>query len=224
MEMVLEPDGSGHVDQSCGCFCGADAFQFAGLMFEPPRTRIAELKWDIWLEQGKERAHLELIRKVPGVTAPFKPHLRRAYESLVSGGVQRIELEAGLQGGPTYWARAGVDFAGGRPLLDHLEAVALDIGGPEFTSPHDVLVYPGNHATIRDAYLSSARLSSEMGEVLWVQPPTHLAYKVRLGIAIDELIPLGAAILHAIAPWNGVVDLTSPGSSDARFRAFLGLS
>jgi hypothetical protein len=45
-----------------------------------------------------------------------------------------------------------------------------------------------------------------------------------LGLDIDTPRPVGEAILFAIGPWNGVFDLSNPGVSDARCRAFLDVS
>ena len=44
-----------------------------------------------------------------------------------------------------------------------------------------------------------------------------------LKIAIDAPVSIGEAILFAISPWDGWVDLTDPGTSDAHFRTFLGV-
>jgi hypothetical protein len=44
-----------------------------------------------------------------------------------------------------------------------------------------------------------------------------------LGIPTDVQRPIGEAVLFAISPWDGRVDLSAPGTSDARYRAFLGI-
>jgi hypothetical protein len=209
--------------------CVGDTFQFIGVVADPKvPNETGVLVYDVDLKPGAERVHLELYRKnPPGAAMSLKPHLKRAYRALVRAGIPALELEAGLQAGPTYWARAGVQFRGDRPLLAHLEVVAADLAGastpPALGSPKDVLaVYPGLTTTIEDAHGVSERLSAVSSYPSWVANDL-VDMRDRLKIPIDVPLPIGEAILFAISPWNGLVDLTSPGTSDAEFRAFLGV-
>lgn len=223
-EMRVFPSFGGPPGPTYVSECNGDSLRFVGFVHDPNVSGEGGwLVYDLHLTPGAERVHLELFKKVPhtGATS-LRPHLRRAYLAFVRAGITALELEAGLQSGPTFWAYAGVQFEGGRPLLAHLEAVAGLLTGagtpPSLTSPKDVLdVYPGETATILEAYVTSASISKS-----WVQPPGHLVHmRDNLKIAIDAPMPVGAAILFAISPWNGRVDLTDPGTSDAGYRAFL---
>jgi hypothetical protein len=210
--------------------CVGDTFRFIGYAYVPSVPGEGGMVvYEVDLTTGAERAHLELYRKIPPTAAlSLKPHLRRAYLALVRAGIPVLELEAGLQAGPTYWANAGVQFRDGRPLLAHLEVVAAGLAGtgtpPAFASPKDVLsVYPGLVCTIEDAYRVSEFLSAAMGSRRWVRPDHLIFMRDRLQIPIDVPVAVGEAILFAISPWDGRVDLADPGTSDAQFRAYLGV-
>lgn len=227
-EMKVLPSFGGPPGRTYVTECDGDTLRFVGFVHDPNVPGEGGLLiYDLDLAPGAERVHLELFKKVPPTaTMSLRPHLRRAYLAFVRAGIPVLELEAGLQSGPTFWAYAGVQFEGGRPLLAHLEAVAglLTCANtpPSFTSPKDVLdVYPGETATILDAYAASTSISKSKS---WVQPIDHLSHmRDGLKIAIDTPMPVGAAILFAISPWNGRVDLSDPGTSDSDYRAFLGV-
>ncbi len=210
--------------------CVGDMFRFVGLVHAPSApSDVGVLMYDVSLTPGAERAHLERYEKRPATAAmSLKPHLRRAYLALVRAGIPVLELEAGLQSGPTYWANAGVQFRDGRPLLAHLELVAALLAGagapPALSSPKDVLaVCPGLTATVQDAYAASEFLSAATATPRWVRPGHLVHMRDNLKIPIDQPVAVGEAILFAISPWDGRVDLTDPGASDALFRSFLGV-
>lgn len=214
------------------CYCLRDALHFVGRVIDPTiPKRVGFLGYDVDLTPGAECVHLDWYEKREFPAQPSRsmtPHLRRAYKAMVRAGIPKLKLEAGLTSGPTFWAYAGVEFQAGRPLLDHLELLATDLAGADapsvFNSPNDVrLAFPQVTVTIREAYERSAEISHDASGKAWVTPG-QLAHKQNeLGIAIDDPLPLGEALLFAIGPWNGEVDLSSPGVSDVPFRTFLGL-
>ncbi len=210
--------------------CVGDTFRFIGYVHAPNAPgEGGRLVYDVDLTPGAERVHLELFQKMPPTAAmSLKPHLRRAYLALVRAGIRVLELEAGLQSGPTYWANAGVQFRDGRPLLAHLEVVATLLAGagtpPALASPKDVLAaYPGLTSTIEAAYAASEFVSTAMASRRWVRQGQLAHMRDKLKIQIDVPVAVGEAILFAISPWDGRVDLTDPGISDSQFRAFLGV-
>jgi hypothetical protein len=230
-ELVLRDSPHGALSSTHGCVCQGDQFQFYGVVFEPQLSKvIGHLKYDVSLEPGNERVHLDLYVKdehPPHPPMSMKPHLRRAYEAMERVGISILDLEAGLQSGPTFWARAGVDFRHGRALLDHLELLAMRLAGaktaPSFATPEDVrTAFPGQTTSIERAYGLSVALSFAASAPVWVINP--LAFlENELGIDVTAQRPLGEAILFAISPWYGRVDLSAPGVSDAGYRAFLGI-
>ena len=130
----------------------------------------------------------------------MKPHLRRAHEAMERVGIRILDLEAGLQSGPTFWARAGVDFRHGRALLDHLELLAMLLAGastaPGFTTPEDVrMAFPGQTASIERAHSLSLALSLAASAPVWVINPLNFLEN-DLGILIDVQRPIGEAILE----------------------------
>lgn len=230
-ELVLVDVPGGKLSPTEGCICVGDSFQFTGTVrnMSVPK-QVGHLRYDVHLSAGDEHVHLDLYLRdedPPDPAMSMRPHLRRAYEAMTRVGIRRLELEAGLEDGPTYWARAGVDFTEGRPLLSHLESVAAILAGtstpPGFATPEDVRqVFPGEKASVAEAYARSVAVSASRFERKWVT--NDLLYmETDLGIDIDKQRPLGEAILFAISPWDGHVDLSDPGTSDARYRAFLGL-
>ena len=229
--LLLQDDAHGKLSSTHGCVCAGDQFQFHGIVVDPNVPKmIGHLRYDVSLEPGNERVHLDYYSKHEDPADPpmsMKPHLRRAYEAMERLGIRTLELEAGLQSGPTYWARAGVDFRHGRALLDHLEMLAMLLAGAGtatgFTTPEDVRrAFPGQTASIKQAHSFSRALSSAAAAPVWVINPLSFLEN-DLGIDIHVELPIGEAILFAISPWGGRVDLSAPGTSDARYRAFLGI-
>jgi hypothetical protein len=229
-ELVLLVDTGGVLSSAYGCVCVGESFQFVGAILDMnvPK-RIGYLKYDVDLEPGHERVHLELYMKAEDPPHPpmsMTPHLKRAYLAMERVGIRALDLEAGLQSGPTFWAHAGVDFRAGAALLAHLEQLAMLLAGagtpPTFATPEDVrTAFPGQTASIEDAQRLSVALSLAASAPNWVV--NQLDYMSKLGITTNIQLPIGEAILYAISPWEGSVDLSTPGTSDARYRAFLGV-
>jgi hypothetical protein len=228
--LLLSDAASGKLSSTDSCICVGDAFQFCGIVAEPSVPKVVgHLIYDVSLEPGNELVHLHHYSKredPPDPPMSMKPHLRRVHEAMERVGIQTLELEAGLQSGPTYWAHAGVDFRNGRELLEHLEMLSMILAGAStatgFATPEDVLVaYPGQTASIEQAHTFSVALSRAASAPEWVVNP--LGFLGGLGIDIHVQRPLGEAVLFAISPWDGRVDLSDPGTSDARYRAFLGI-
>jgi hypothetical protein len=229
--LVLKNGAHGALSSTHGCVCVGDEFQFHGIVVEPNLSKvIGHLRYDVSLQPGNERVHLDHYSKdeyPPHPPMSMKPHLRRAHEAMERVGIQILHLEAGLQSGPTFWARAGIDFRHGRALLDHLELLAMVLAGaspaPGFTTPEDVrMAFPGQTASIERAHSLSMALSFAASAPVWVINPLEFLEN-DLGIPIGVQRPIGEAILFAISPWDGRVDLSAPGTSDARYRAFLGI-
>jgi hypothetical protein len=229
--LVLRDSAHGALSSTHGCVCVGDAFQFHGIVVEPNVPKVVgHLRYDVSLAPGNERVHLDHYSKDEYPSHPpmsMTPHLRRAYEAMERLGIRTLDLEAGLQSGPTFWARAGVDFRYGRALLEHLELLAMLLAGesaaPSFSTPEDVRVaFPGRTASIEQAHSRSLALSLAASAPVWVINPLDFLEN-DLGIPIDVQRPLGEAILFAISPWDGRVDVSDPGTSDARYRAFLGI-
>jgi hypothetical protein len=94
---------------------------------------------------------------------------------------------------------------------------------PSFTTPEDVrTAFPGQTASIEQAHSRSLALSLAASAPVWVINPLDFLEN-DLGIPVDVQRPIGEAILFAISPWGGRVDLSVPGTSDARYRTFLGI-
>lgn len=230
-ELVLVDIPGGKLSPTDGCACVGDSFQFTGTVrnMSIPK-QIGHLRYVVQLTPGDEWVHLDLYLRDEDPVDPrmsMKPHLRRAYEAMIRLGIRRLKLEAGLEDGPTYWARAGVEFTRGQQLLSHLESLAMTLAGgstpPTFASPADIRTLVSAKTTsVAEAYARSVSLSIQRSEGPWVT--NDLSYmETGLGIDIHKQRSLGEAILFAISPWDGYVDLSDPGTSDARYRAFLGL-
>jgi hypothetical protein len=211
--------------------CTGDELHFIGTVLEPTvPKKVGHLRYDVYLTPGTERVHLDLYWRdeyPPDPPMSMKPHLRRGYEAMERAGIPLLELEAGLQTGPTFWAYAGVDFAAGQALLTHLEILTGLLANAStaetFASPKDVLTaYPNATATISEAYKLSVALSRASGTPVWVINPLDYL-RDDLGLRIDDQLPVGQAALFAISPWQGRVDLSNPGTSDIAYRDFLGV-
>lgn len=230
--LVLEDLPGGKLSDTDGCVCVGDSFQFVGRVVEPSLPKqIGLLRYDVDLTPGDERVHLDVYVKrehPPDPPMSMKPHLDRAYRAMERAGIGTLELEAGLDSEPTFWAHAGVKFRAGQALLSHLEVLAMLLVGettpPTFTSPEDVRTgFHGSTASIEDGYDASVWLSQYSSTPTWVAA-NHLTFmRNQLGLPIDVQRPVGEAILFAISPWEGRVDLSDPGTSDAEYRAFLGI-
>jgi hypothetical protein len=226
--MALVPDlpaNPGEPSPGPACWCAADELHFYGHTSESGELGI--LKCDLYLRPGNEFVHLDYYKRLG--TASMRPHLRRMYEAMERAGLRRLTLEAGLSKGPVHWAVAGVDFSSGRSLLDHLELLAFLLSGDpdsdgtfSFHTPEDVLRgAPPGEASVRVAHGLSRTISLVPGTQDWAL--NSLSHMTTLGIDVDAPRSIGEAILFAISPWDGVVDMSSPGDTDGRFRAFLGL-
>jgi hypothetical protein len=227
-DLLLLDQSGGVLSPTDGCVCIGTSFQFIGVVVDMSvPKRIGYLRYDVDLEPGSERVHLDHYEKdedPPNPPMSMTPHLKRAYQSMERVGIRTLELEAGLGSGPTFWAHAGVDFRAGGALLAHLEQLAMLLAGasapPTFSTPEDVrTAFPGQTASIEDAHRLSLALSMAASAPIWVVNP--LDYIRKLGITTNVQLPIGEAILYAISPWEGRVDLSHPGASDARYRAFL---
>src|SRR5207248_255873 len=94
---------------------------------------------------------------------------------------------------------------------------------PSFATPEDVrTAFSGQTASIEEAHRRSLALSLAASAPVWVINPLGFLEN-DLGIPVNVQRPVGEAILFAISPWSGRVDLSIPGTSDARYRAFLGI-
>lgn len=223
LELEAQPGNGGALHGGVPCYCNGGAVQFSGMLrMSKSRAPIARVAIDVDLDPGFPRLHLEWWERTGNL--PLRPHLARLHRAAVRRGLQELRLEAGLQSGPTYWARAGVDFAAGQPQLEAVRAAVAHFTGtvaaalPPLGSPSDCLGLDGV-ATIREAYWAIARVP---GGATFLAHPSQLAFKDQvLGIDIDAPLPIGEAVLFAMGPWNGVVDLRSPGQSDHRFAQWL---
>ncbi len=232
--MSLRTDGAGKVHETHACYSDGSAMQFYGAIVDVSASLLhGFVKYDLHLHAATPYVHLELLLKNPLESASMmRRHLRRAYECLVHAGISRLTLEAGLSGGPTYWANAGADFQGGRALLNHIHVLAAFLGDCELAdvgqldTPGDVRQFNlAAEVSIAEAFKCSQLLSSIEGTgQTWVAAGQLDHKRDTLMLDIDTPRSVGEAILFAIGPWNGVFDLSEPGVSDARFRRFLGLA
>lgn len=228
-ELILLDQPGGVLSPTDGCVCIGTSFQFVGVVQDTSVPKqIGHLQYDVDLEPRRERVHLGLYMKneyPPDPPMSMIPHLKRAYQAMERVGIPTLDLEAGLESGPTFWAHAGVDFTAGAALLVHLEELAMLLAGagapPTFATPEDVrTAFHGRTASIEEAHRHSEALSKAALAPTWVVNPLEFM-RSEFGLRTDVQRPVGEAILFAIAPWGGRVDLSDPGTSDARFRAFL---
>ena len=76
--LVLQDGAHGALSSTHGCVCLGDEFQFHGIVVEPNLSKvIGHLRYDVSLEPGNERVHLDHYSKdeyPPHPPMSMKPH------------------------------------------------------------------------------------------------------------------------------------------------------
>lgn len=212
MERNIADDGS-------GCVVDAETIRFTGVVQEGDGKAQTLVEWHIYPDADGPYIRLEWVVRAGGAGA--RPHLEAALDFALTAGFTSVRLDAGLSGGPTYWARAGFDFVHELARM-FVNEIADELLGeyskiPRFVTAYDAWSFDGGQSTIRAAFLALQRIAptyrSEMQFRAMESLPLH-------AVDVDELRPLGHAALYAINPWAGQLNLTDS-DAVARFRALL---
>lgn len=171
--------------------------------------------------------------------------LKRSFDFYDTIGVRRVLVHAALETGRWYWARLGFDFAspGDRAFVAAWGIIALQAlgepvlapdaparrwaqlgsGDPEATvslrelhTSMNVLVSAAlaDPAT-RPQFEQLATAFSTRLRAGWLERERFVAVAEQNGLAFDDRVSLGRAIMLTGTDWQGVFDLTSQGARDA---------
>jgi hypothetical protein len=218
-DFVLSPTSRG--TGGAGCVVDDRHIRFSGIT-AVARTFLPQalLEWELRPLDPVPHAHLEWIEKRPGQPS-IRGHLRQSLGIIEVGGFKAIWLEAGLRSGPTYWAQAGFDFRDQATLL-HANEVADQLagvwpGGDRFGTAYDMWAHVGETASIRSAFATSHLIDPRFSHPAQLRGIEHSpAHK----FDVDTDVPIGHAILYALSPWLGQLELADT-AAVARYRAFL---
>jgi hypothetical protein len=219
-DVVLSPTSWGTGGD--GCVVDDRHIRFSGITAVTGTfVAQAQIEWELRPLDRVPHAHLEWIRKLPGQPS-VRVHLRQGLSTVEASGFEAIWLEAGLRSGPTYWAEAGFDFRDHATIL-HANEVADNLAGvygvgrDRFATAYDMWAHREESASIRSAFATSRLIDPNFthpGQLSWMaNSPAHK-------VDVDADIPIGHAILYALSPWLGHLEL-SDATAVATYRAFL---